>query len=61
MWHQLADAQHINNIGPEITRQPGEFAIERDWRLEEGLKKLERLRSARLAGQASRSRKRDRV
>jgi len=49
MWTQLAEAKQLNNLGPEASREPSEFFIERERRHAERLEKLTKLRAARLA------------
>lgn len=49
MWIQLVDANALGGVGPRTAIEPSHFTIERERQMEELLRKLERLRAARLA------------
>ena len=61
MWTQLVDASHLNRIGPETSHEPSASFVEREKRHAERLAELEKLRAARLADQAQKSRRRARA
>ena len=50
MWTQLVDVGALGGVGPKNAMSPGDGFVERERRMEEALRKLERLRAARLAG-----------
>ena len=49
MWMQFVDARALGGVGPKTAIQPSDVSIQREQRMEEALRKLERLRAARLA------------
>jgi hypothetical protein len=55
MWTQLVDVHALGGVGPKNTMPPSDGFVERERRMEEALRKLERLRAARLASRKTES------
>jgi hypothetical protein len=49
MWMQFVDPCALGGVGPKTAIPPSDESIQRERRMEEALRKLERLRAARLS------------
>jgi len=55
MWMQFVDVSALGGVGPKTAIQPSDGTIQRERQMEEALRKLERLRAARLASRKTES------